>query len=206
MPGDAQLDTQLDAQLLEDPAERGLRADARRNRRKVLDAAHARFAEHGLDAQIDLIARDAGVGVGTVYRHFPTKGALLEALAVDQVRRLTHWAHQALAADDAGAAFGAYLHRVGQLYATDRLLADVVSSGPDAFPRVRPALQALNAATDELLRRAQAAGAVRPDARGVDVAALMCGLGRAAGAFGEQLSAQRYVQIVLAGLRAQPSN
>ena len=114
-------------QLTKDPAERGLRADARRNRRKVIDAAHARFAEHGPGAQIDDIARDAGVGVGTVYRHFPTKEALLEALAAGQVRQLTAWAHEALAAGDAWEAFCAYLRRVGELHATDRMLSDVVA-------------------------------------------------------------------------------
>jgi len=114
-------------QLTEDPSERGLRADARRNRRKVIDAARARFARHGPGAQIDDIARDARVGVGTVYRHFPTEEALLEALAADQVRRLTAWAHEALAAGDAGEAFCAYLRRVGELHAADRMLSDVVA-------------------------------------------------------------------------------
>jgi len=192
------------AQLTEDPAGRGLRADARRNRRKVIDAARARFAEDGPDAQMDDIARDAGVGVGTVYRHFPTKGALLEELAADKINRLTARAHEALTAGDAGEAFFAYLRRVGELHAADRTLSEVVASGPGAFPRLGSSLEALNAATDELLRRAQAAGGVRPDARGADVAALMCGLGRAVAAFGDQVSPQRCAEIVIAGLRARP--
>jgi AcrR family transcriptional regulator len=128
--------------LSEDPAERGLRADARRNRRKVIDAAHARFAEHGPGAQIDDIARDAGVGVGTAYRHFPTKEALLEALAADQVRRLTGWAHEALADGDAGEAFCAYLRRVGELHATKPPPAGG-GGGPGSAPpasRARPPL------------------------------------------------------------------
>ena len=195
-----------EAQLTEDPAGRGLRADARRNRCKVIDAARARFGEHGPGAQVDDIARDAGVGVGTVYRHFPTKEALLEALAADQVRQLTAWAHEALADGDVWEAFCAYLRRVGGLHAADRMLSDVVASGPGAFPRLAPDLGALNAATSELLRRAQAAGAARPDASGADVAALMCGLGRAVAAFGDQLSPQRYVEIVIAGLRAPPAS
>ena len=126
--------------------------------------------------------------------------ALLEALAADQVRRLTAWAHEALADDDAGEAFCACLRRVG-----DRMLSDVVASGPGAFPRLGPALDALNAAASELLRRAQEAGAARPDASGADIAALMSGLGRAVAAFGDQLSPQRYVEILIAALRAQPA-
>src|ERR1700710_2460976 len=68
--------------------ERPLRADARRNREKVLTAARAVFSEHGRDAQMDDVARRASVGVGTVYRHFPTKEALIEALVVDSFERL----------------------------------------------------------------------------------------------------------------------
>jgi len=136
---------------------------------------------------------------------FPTMEALLEALAADRVRRLTAWAQQALADDDAGEAFCAYLRRAGELHAADRMLSDVVASGPGAFPRLGPALDALNAAASELLRRAQEAGAARPDASGADIAALMSGLGRAVAAFGDQLSPQRYVEILIAALRAQPA-
>src|ERR671929_931002 len=70
------------SQLL-DPAAKPLRADARRNREKVLEAARAVFGEHGGEAQMDDVARRAEVGVGTVYRHFPTKDALLTALVHD---------------------------------------------------------------------------------------------------------------------------
>jgi AcrR family transcriptional regulator len=80
--------------------ERTQRADARRNRERVLSAARAQFAANGLEAQIDDIARAADVGVGTVYRHFPTKEALLEALAADRFIRLAEWAREALEAPD----------------------------------------------------------------------------------------------------------
>jgi AcrR family transcriptional regulator len=179
------------------------RADGRRYRRRVIDAAHTSFAEHGLGAQIDDIARDAGVA-GTVYRRLPTKEALLEALAADQVRRLTAWAHEALADGDAGEAFRGYLRRVAELHAADRTLSDVVASCPGAFPRLGPALDALNAATSELLRWAQAAGEVRPDASGADIAALMCGLGRPAAAFGDRLRPQRYDETAIAGCAPNP--
>ena len=84
------------------------RADARRNRERVLAAARAQFAANGLEAQIDDIARAADVGVGTVYRHFPTKEALLQALAADRFTRLAEWAREALEAPDAWQGFCDY--------------------------------------------------------------------------------------------------
>jgi AcrR family transcriptional regulator len=190
--------------VVDDPAESGLRADARRNRRSILEAARARFAEQGLDAQMDDIARDAGVGVGTIYRHFPTKDSLLEALAVEKIRRLAAWAHEALAAEDPGSALGVFLRRAGELQAADRMLSEVLSTGPAPPGQCGPVVETLNAAVDELVRRGQQAGTIRPDVRGVDVAGLMCGLGRAISSY-EDLSWERYVDIVIAGLRADPA-
>src|ERR1044071_6160977 len=80
--------------------ERPLRADARRNREKVLAAARAVFSEHGREAQMDDVARRAGVGVGTVYRHFPTKEALIEALMVDSFKSIAAEAERALDIED----------------------------------------------------------------------------------------------------------
>src|SRR6201991_4974801 len=82
-----------------------LRADARRNRERVLTAARAAFAEHGREAQMDDVARRAGVGVGTVYRHFPTKEALVNALALDLFEKLVQGAREALAIEDPWEAF-----------------------------------------------------------------------------------------------------
>jgi AcrR family transcriptional regulator len=190
--------------VVDDPAEHRLRADARRNRRSILEAARARFAEQGLDAQMDDIARDAGVGVGTVYRHFPTKDSLLEALAVEKIRRLTAWAHEALAAEDPGSALGVFLRRAGELQATDRMLSEVLSTGPAPPGQRGSVVETLTATVDELVRRGQQAGTIRPDVRGVDVAGLMCGLGRAISSY-EDLRWERYVDIVIAGLRADPA-
>jgi AcrR family transcriptional regulator len=87
------------------PDDRPLRADARRNREKVLAAARAEFSEHGRDAQMDEVARRAGVGVGTVYRHFPTKEALIEALMVDSFQMIAAEARAALEIEDPWEAF-----------------------------------------------------------------------------------------------------
>ena len=93
-------------------AERPLRAYARRNRLKVLEAAREAFAAEGIVVPLDDIARRAGVGAGTVYRHFPTKEALFEAVVADQLQLLVGDAREALRADDAGEAFFGFLATV----------------------------------------------------------------------------------------------
>src|SRR3954465_2303509 len=101
-------------------APRPLRADARRNRERVITAAGAVFAEHGRDAQMDDVAKRAGVGVGTVYRHFPTKEALIEALAMDRFERILAAGREALLNPDAWAAFSGALWAGAALTASDR--------------------------------------------------------------------------------------
>src|SRR5690349_10916702 len=110
------------------PTERPLRADARRNRERVLEAARAVFAEHGRDAQMDDVAKKAGVGVGTVYRHFPTKEALIEALVVDSFQKIALRAEAALQADDAWDALASTLWAGAEILAADRALSEVFAS------------------------------------------------------------------------------
>src|SRR5712691_4544222 len=94
------------------PDARPLRADARRNRERVLDAARAAFAAQGLSVPLDEIARHAGVGPGTLYRHFPTKEALIEAVVHDRLQGLAADGAALLDAPDPGAAFFAFLGRL----------------------------------------------------------------------------------------------
>src|SRR5690349_22608185 len=110
------------------PGDRPLRADARRNREKVLTAARKVFSEHGRDAQMDDVARRAGVGVGTVYRHFPTKEALIEALVVDSFQKIALRAEAALQADDAWDALASTLWAGAEILAADRALSEVFAS------------------------------------------------------------------------------
>ena len=173
------------------------RADARRNHESVLEAARLQFAEHGLDAQIDEIARGAGVGVGTVYRHFPTKGALLEALAREQFELLTQWCLEAEAEPDAWAAFNAMIWRGAELQASDRALMEAVT---DFKPSVARQASELHASIERLMRRAQAQGEMRPDATGADVQLMMCGLGSVMQMSGDGW--RRYLTVMLDGLRA----
>ena len=125
------------------PGERPLRADARRNREKVLEAARAVFSEQGRDAQMDDVARRAGVGVGTVYRHFPTKEALIEALMVAAFETIAAAAEAALEVEDPWEAFTSVLWRGAETMAGDRALSEVFASIPGATEAVMPTVAGL---------------------------------------------------------------
>jgi len=183
----------LDTQDLARP----LRADARRNRERVLKAARAVFAAKGRDAHLEDVARRAKVGVGTVYRHFPTKAALLEALAREQFDTLTAWAQEAEQADDAWAAFNDMIWRGAELQASDRALMEAVA---EFKPSVARQAEGLHASVERLMARAQAQGAMRPDATGDDIQLMMCGLGSVMQMSGEGW--RRYLTVMLDGMRA----
>jgi AcrR family transcriptional regulator len=187
--------------------ERTQRADARRNRERVLVAARGQFAANGLEAQMDDIARAADVGVGTVYRHFPTKEALLEALAADRFIRLAEWAREALEAPDGWEGFCDFLRRSAELGANDRLLSEAMAER-DAFQGAQREKEELMEATAALVERAQATGELRAEIGAQDIAMLMCGLGRATGpgSFDHAMSWERYLEIIIAGLRASGSS
>jgi AcrR family transcriptional regulator len=157
------------------------------------------MARQGLDAQMEDIARRAGVGVGTLYRHFENKDELVEALAADRFERLRELAHEALAKDDPGDAFEGFLRASGRIQSEDRALSEVLTSRPETMGRAAENVGMLDLVA-EILGRAQAAGAVRRDAHARDIPMLLCAL---AGTFRNPMSdPERYLGIVLDGLRA----
>jgi AcrR family transcriptional regulator len=185
------------------PDLRPLRADARRNRERVLKAARVVFAERGRDAQIDDIARRAKVGVGTVYRHFPTKEALIEALVLDAFGAITAVARAALAVEDPWEAFEHVMWRGAEIMASDRALTEVMASEPGVSEAAAPLQAELAGVTKELMRRARASGQLRPDAMVDDIPMLMCGIGGATKKHHACPDAwRRHLAIVLDGLRA----
>jgi AcrR family transcriptional regulator len=185
-----------------DAPPRGQRADARRNRAKLLKAARTEFARHGLDAQIDDIARRAGVGVGTVYRHFPRKEDILRALAEARFNGLAEAALAALEADDPWEGFVEFMTYSAREVSEDRSLAEAIEEYPGICGQCAQD-SGLDKRTDALVARAQAEGALRADIGGRDVAALVCGIGRAvrAGEGQPTMSWDRYLAIILDGLR-----
>jgi AcrR family transcriptional regulator len=170
-----------------------LRADARRNLERVLDAATEAFAASGPDASIDEIARLAGVGHGTVFRRFPTKDDLMVAVLERHMAEMRGLAKEALAADDPGEAFFDFVQQVAELnMATPGLHRCVVHCGG------KPGAAELEQLVDKIVARAQRAGAVRRDVKPADVQLLV----RSALTSAPEGQWRRYLDVVLDGLRA----
>jgi AcrR family transcriptional regulator len=184
-----------------------LRADARRNREKVLAAARAVFAEQGVDAQMDDVARRADVGVGTVYRHFPTKDALLNALSDELFEVIAAHARELLELDDPWEAFQRAMWFGGKKTAGDRAFAEILAAQRKALPRTCPGQEDLIATTSELMRRCIEAGKMRPDVVIDDIPLVMCGVGSASAMPHPSPEAwRRHLGIVLDGLRAEAAS
>jgi AcrR family transcriptional regulator len=187
---------------------RALRSDARRNREAVLAAARERLAEDGLDGPIEDIARAAGVGVGTVYRHFPSKSELIAALVRDRFERIAERTEEALAEDDPWEAFCDLMRFSAELQMRDRALSQFLAEQPELGHREAVGT-GLTDLTAQLIAKAQRSGGMRDDAVVEDVPTLLCALGavtaNAAGTMPE-LNWERYVQIMLDGLRAPGSS
>ncbi len=187
-------------------AHRPQRADARRNREKVLAAARLAFGETGIDTQVDDIARRAGVGVGTVYRHFPTKDALVEALAEAHFDRLADAVEAALDVEgDAWTVFTDAIWSTAAPAAADVAWCEIIAGHPRSVEAAAVGQQRLATATATLIERAQATGAMRPDATVGDIKTIMCGFGHIAASqrAGAPVDWERYLTIALDGLRAR---
>jgi AcrR family transcriptional regulator len=182
-----------------------LRADARRNRARILAVAVDAFATEGLSVPVQEIARRAGVGTGTVSRHFPTKEALFEAILLSRAGQLTEEATRLLDAADPGAAFFGFFARLIAEGAANLGLAEALTgAGYDLDEATRRDGVDPMSALARLLARAQQAGAVRPDVDAADVKALIGGcLARAAAAPG-QATLDRMVDIARQGLENRP--
>jgi AcrR family transcriptional regulator len=183
---------------------RPLRADARRNRDRVLEAARAAFGTEGSDVSLDEIARRAGVGAGTVYRHFLTKEALFEAVVVDRIGELVEEARALSDDPDPGRAFSSFVERLAREGARKRDLVEAF--GHDGI-RLQlgeaPIMQALTDVLAELLLRAQRARAVRSDISVDDVVAVLTGAAYAiCHSRADDARTRRLLAIMNDGLRA----
>jgi AcrR family transcriptional regulator len=182
---------------------RPLRADARDNRARILTAAEEVFGRSP-NASTDEVAKLAEVGIATVFRHFPTKIELLEAVLTLRLERLRDRAIALAGHDDAGSAFFGFFTQVVSESASKLAIAEALSaSGSAAGDAAKEAGAGLRAAFGVLLDRAQQAGAVRRDAEFAEVYALLVGASRGATATGlEPAARDRMLELVYDGLRS----
>jgi AcrR family transcriptional regulator len=181
------------------------RADARRNRERIVDAARDLFAECGHATQMDDVARRAQVGVGTVYRHFPTKTALIGELLATKFRHHAEIARRWAAVDDGWEAFEGFLRETFGSIAKDATLQQRVTWVDDSEVLALADVErrAVTEVLDEIIRRAQAQGRMRADFSVQDIPALMCAVGAVMAAQSRMpMHADRFVELVIDGLRA----
>jgi AcrR family transcriptional regulator len=185
-------------------ADRAVRADARRNRARVLEVAAEAFATDGLSVPVHEIARRAGVGTGTVSRHFPTKEDLFAAILLDRIEQLAGEADALAGSHDAGTAFFTFFARIVHEGAAHRGLAEALAGvGYDVETAAARAGHDVSGRLRDLLTRAQEAGTVRADVTYPDVKALMAGcLSRLDS---DDAALDRLVTVVCEGLRARPA-
>jgi AcrR family transcriptional regulator len=187
-----------------DTVSKPLRADAERNRQRILETARELFAERGLEAGVEQIAERAGVGMGTVYRHFPTKAALVDAILDERLQEVERIAEDSVAVADPWQAFTTFLERVLLLQADDRSFREIVAARrgdarlAGAWARARPYVELL-------VTRAQEQGALRADVTFADIPPLLWATGRVIELTVEAAPEfwRRHLGLLLDGLRAE---
>ena len=184
------------------------RRDARRNRELLVEAAHEVFTEQGLEAPLDVIARRAGVGNATLYRHFPSRAALVDAVFRDPLAGTMAAGEQARTAADPWAGLVGYTEAVFAVLATDRGTNDLMTTHLEGVESLQ-AVHAHNRATMELLlRRGREEGSIRPDVTTEDVLFALAALGRAVPSLATAVGPEawrRPLALLLDGLRASPA-
>lgn len=183
---------------------RAERADKARNHARILAAASEAFAERGVETQMDDIAARAGLGVGTLYRHFATKDALMVALVERKFENILEVVQRAVARE-VGEPFAVFVDAMrdgAAVAAADAVAQDAMRrSGDEIWSAVQPTLERLQAATQILIDRAQAAGAMRSDVSAADIPMVMCGVSATMAV--PEYDWRRYLELVLDGFRAR---
>lgn len=160
--------------------DRPLRKDAERNRQRILAAASEVFTERGLEATLDDVARHAGVGVATVYRRFPDKALLADALFEERINALAGLAVQALDAADPWEGLASFMTAAAEMLTSDRGLRQILMFAAHGHKRAGYARERMRPAISRLVERAQAAGQVRPDLSFTDIPVMEFMLGATA--------------------------
>jgi AcrR family transcriptional regulator len=184
------------------PAARKPRIDAQRNRERLIDVAKTAFAEAGADASLEEIARRAGVGIGTLYRRFPTRDALIEAVYRREVQNLADAAGRLLDARPPGEALHEWMHLFVDYIAAKKLIAPALGTMVGGVSDLFAASGALIiGAVNRLVDAAKVAGDIRPDIEPDDLLRALAGFAYASSAPGWEASAKRLIDILMDGLR-----
>jgi AcrR family transcriptional regulator len=184
------------------PAQRKPRRDALRNRERILEVAKGAFTRHGADASLDDIAKQAGVGAGTLYRHFPTRDALIEAVYRSEVEKLAAAADGFAAAMSPVEALRAWLLLFVDYIAAKHIIAPALNSLAGGPSRLYEGSRSLvQGAIDELVKRAKKSGDVRRDIDASDLLRAVIGVSYVGSGGDWQQSARRLVDILIAGSR-----
>ena len=181
-----------------------LRRDAQRNRERIVASARALFARDGVEASVDDITRNAGVGMGTLYRHFPTKEELIDAVLEDAFAELVGAAQRAVEEEDAWAGFVGFLEHALALHAANRGVKDMLATHERGAQRAEAMRARIRPLLRRLIERAQQQGTLRPDFTAEDLPLVFWTSGRVI----ETTAAvapdhwRRFLGLLLDGLRA----
>jgi len=193
----------MTTEISETETERPLRADAARNRELILETAAEVFAELGLDAGYDEIARRAGIGVGTVYRRFPQRAELVQALFESRIQEIVDLAEEAARTTDAFEGLAWFLERALEHQVADRGLKEVMAQTISADDHGTIGRERIGPVIDVLLERAQAEGSIRPDIASTDLGMQLMLISSMTTTAQPDLW-RRYLALFLDGLRAHP--
>jgi AcrR family transcriptional regulator len=184
------------------PQARKPRADSARNRQLLIDAAKAGFSEFGLNMSLEEIARRAGVGIGTLYRHFPSREAVVEAVYRREVEQLAEAVPQLLETSPAGEALHKWMHLFVDYIATKRLIAPSLAAATGRSSSLyASSVELITGAITTLVKRAVASGDVRKDIDPSDLLRALIGVSYGNPDVGWQASARRLIDILMDGLR-----
>jgi AcrR family transcriptional regulator len=186
-----------------EPIQRKPRSDAQRNRERILEVAKGAFTRYGADASLDEIAKQAGVGAGTLYRHFPTRDALIEAVYRSEVEKLAAAAGKFAAAMPPMEALRAWMLLFVDYVAAKHIIAPALNSVAGGPSRLYEGSRGLvQGAIEELVKRAKKSGDVRRDIEPFDLLRAVIGVSHVASGPDWQQSAKRLVDILIAGSRS----
>ncbi len=188
------------------PPPRKPRADGQRNRERLLEAAKAAFAEAGPDISLDEIARRAGVGIGTLYRHFPTRDAIVEAVYRREVAQLADAATRLLDELPPGAALHEWMRLFVDYIATKKVIASALGSIAGGAALYAASGERIQQAMSLLVTRAAAAGQIRADADPADILRALVGFTYFNTSPGWEASAHRLIDLLMDGLRSGPGS